>query len=308
MTVDQASIDQVRAAFNDEQNAQLSDEDVKRFIIARKMDIPKSISMISSHLEWLDTVLTGSDTLTPRNILNEPDPDEHVYREYFFHSNLGFSKKGNPVYWEKSGVCSQNFVKVIKHIPTTGLVIRHVRQQEYVFRDKCQKATEFYGRPITKQLLVMDLKNLSYSLDTQAMATFRSCLKIDEANYPERLDHCVMINVPWFFTAIWSIIRPWIDPVTTEKFILIGSDFLPTLRNLIDDSQIPVEYGGKRENFGWTYPENREREDTIEQIMAAACSDVVVSAKKSKSLSVKTAAESVDEEEVLEGIPYVEGL
>jgi hypothetical protein len=264
-------ISQTRTLLTSDQNSELTDEDVMRFIIARKQSIKKAVPMIEHYCEWYDKVLHGSDTLTPKNILDSVDPDEHIYQKYFPHANLGFSKTGCPIYWEKTGICSGNFPAVTKHISPDGLVIRHVRQQEYVFRERCKHATNFYGQPITRQLIVFDLKGLVYSLDTHAMGTFRNCLKIDESFYPERLDHIIMINVPWFFTAIWAMIKPWIDPVTAEKFVLIGSDYLSTLRKYIDDSQIPVELGGNRQDFSWTFPQNRTLDDHNPEILGAAC-------------------------------------
>ena len=57
-----------------------------------------------------------------------------------------------------------------------------------------------------------------------------------------------------FFTAIWAIVRPWIDPVTREKFQILGSDYIDTLHKYIDDSQIPVELGGSHAGFKWSWP------------------------------------------------------
>lgn len=270
MILDHELVTQARALLTEEQNANFTDHDVMRFIIARKGNIKKSHAMMEHYHEWYDKVLHGSEKLTPRNILSQPDPDEHIYQKYFHHSNLGFSKKGCPIYWEKTGMCSANFPTVTKSIPCDGLIIRHVRQQEIVFTQRCKRASEFYGKPVTKQTIVFDLKGLVYSLDTNALSTFRACLKIDEAYYPERLDHFFMINVPWYFTALWAIVKPWIDPVTAEKFVLLGSDYLDTLKKYIDESQIPTELGGKRENFGWTFPENSIDSD---EILAAACPD-----------------------------------
>jgi hypothetical protein len=63
-----------------------------------------------------------------------------------------------------------------------------------------------------------------------------------------------MVNAPWFFTTIWSVIKHWIDPVTAEKFHILGSNYLDTLRDYIDDDQIPPELGGSCPNFTWKWP------------------------------------------------------
>lgn len=47
---------------------------------------------------------------------------------------------------------------------------------------------------------------------------------------------------------------------------LIGSDYLPTLRNFIDDAQIPVDLGGSYQNFVWNWPYPEETLCTPEHI------------------------------------------
>jgi hypothetical protein len=69
-----------------------------------------------------------------------------------------------------------------------------------------------------------------------------------------------------YFTAIWAVVKPWIDPVTRDKMELIGTDFLPTLREHIDDSQIPADLGGSYQNFVWSWPYPEESLCTPEHI------------------------------------------
>ena len=60
-----------------------------------------------------------------------------------------------------------------------------------------------------------------------------------------------MINTPRFFTGIWAIIKSFLNEVTVNKFIIVGDNYIDKLREHIDDSQIPIELGGSRENFPW---------------------------------------------------------
>lgn len=63
---------------------------------------------------------------------------------------------------------------------------------------------------------------------------------------------------------MWSMIKPWIDPVTVDKFQIIGTNYLPKLREHINDEHIPAEYGGSCENFPWKWPLNNQ--DYLESI------------------------------------------
>ena len=55
-----------------------------------------------------------------------------------------------------------------------------------------------YGRLIEKQVIVMNLKNMAYSLDTRALSTFQKIVALDEKCYPETLEHFLVINAPWY--------------------------------------------------------------------------------------------------------------
>jgi hypothetical protein len=134
--------------------------------------------------------------------------------------------------------------------------VRHVRQQEIMVK-RLNRCSEISKKLIEKQVIVFDLKDLSYALDTTALNTFKRTLSVDEACYPERLKYLLMINTPFFFTAIWAMIKPWINQDTASKIRMwTASEYEVKLKELIDEQHIPVEYGGSWKEFGWKYPEN----------------------------------------------------
>jgi hypothetical protein len=150
---------------------------------------------------------------------------------------------------------SSIFYEVKKRLTEDEIFVRHIRQQEVMVR-RLHNASQRYGRPIEKQVIVMDMKNVAMTIDFMAMRVFKRTVVIDEACYPERLETLFMINCPFTFTALWTVIKPWIDPVTVSKFKILGSNYQAELKAQIDEDQIPVEYGGTRKKFGWTYPDN----------------------------------------------------
>lgn len=119
----------------------------------------------------------------------------------------------------------------------------------------CHAAAK-HDKPIYQQVLIFDLSELSYAINLTAMQAFRQTLFIDQNYYPERLHIFFLINAPWFFSTIWSLIKPFIDPITAEKIHILGcqDEYLPILRQYIDDSNIPPEFGGTMENFVWHWP------------------------------------------------------
>lgn len=154
-------------------------------------------------------------------------------------------------------VVTAKLSEVKKRLIEDDLFIRHLRQQELMVR-RMEKISRRIGKSIEKQIIVLDLKDLSFSLDMTLMKVFRRNLSVDEAFYPERLKVCFLINAPFTFTATWAMIKPWLDPVTAEKTQILGADYKSKLLEYIDEDQIPVEYGGTRQNFAWAWPLNYE--------------------------------------------------
>ena len=140
------------------------------------------------------------------------------------------------------------------HVSHDELFIRHVRTNERMQRRLSQQSDK-HGRPITKIVAVLDLKDLPYFPSSDALKIMRRNITCDEAYYAEGLKTLVIINAPVYFTAIWAIIKPWLDPITLKKIRICGSSFLDVLQSVIPIENIPVEYGGTKNDFSWTYPE-----------------------------------------------------
>jgi hypothetical protein len=52
-------------------------------------------------------------------------------------------------------------------------------------------------------------------------------------------------NAPSYFNTIWKYLKGWVDPYTAEKIvILLNPEVLPTLREHIEDENIPTIFGG----------------------------------------------------------------
>jgi len=262
----------------DELNGLLTDFDCERFLFARGFDIVKAREMAVNWHVWINTPLPTPSGATPKDILNEPlDPNEHVYQQYMPHSNVGEDKKGNPIYWEETGLISGRFKAFKTILSEDDLFVRHIRQQELMVK-RMESQSARLGRNIDRQVIVFNMKNLTYSMDPAAMNTFIRTVKIDQTMYPQRLETLFIINSPWFFRAIWAVISPWIDPITAAKIKILGSDYLKTLTEYIDIDQVPAEWGGKRAEFPWQFPHNFSDADALlgEQAIASlpVCSSV----------------------------------
>jgi len=264
-TENETLISQLREALGGQEAAsQLSDRDCMRFIRARKFDIEKASAMAAAWITWWNTPFGGEDDgdlqhTTPSNILTmqEVDPTEEIYTEFCPHIMFGFSKEGHPIFWEKTGLISNSLKQLKAKTTVTKLVVRHVRLQEtmlarldYINKKLGKSNTD---SELEKFVVVFDLKNLAFSPDMFGINYVRDMFTCDGKYYPERLHKMVMINAPWYFSAIWALVSYVVDPVTANKISIIGSNYEEVLKELIDEDNIPVDCGGEA-HVEWKYP------------------------------------------------------
>lgn len=170
-------------------------------------------------------------------------------------------------YREKTGIAESKMGEIKELFDMDYLLARHVRQQTIMLMrlDYCSLK---YGKDISKLIVVFDLYGLSSFPDLFAIDYVRRVLALDQAYYPERLETIYLVNAPWYFAAIYSLISPFLDPVTAKKVQILGSDFLPILRQQIDDSVIPKDLGGSCQTMSWNWPYSEESGVSPQQLRA----------------------------------------
>ena len=65
-----------------------------------------------------------------------------------------------------------------------------------------------------------------------------------QAHYPERADKVFIVNAPMFFSALWKIISPIMDPRTKAKLSISSSKVCDELIAYIGAESVPKQYGG----------------------------------------------------------------
>lgn len=79
----------------------------------------------------------------------------------------------------------------------------------------------------------------------------RNLIATDLAYFPERLHRMIIINAPWYFPALYNLFKPFVDPRTREKILIVGTDYAAGLAEYMDLSQVPTDYGGTDTDITW---------------------------------------------------------
>lgn len=108
---------------------------------------------------------------------------------------------------------------------------------------------------------VIDMENVALSdLAGDKLEFLRKSVAAANAHYPERSFMILIINVPYWFSIVWGIVKPYIHERTLKRMRVLnksqafeGSNifgsqqlkFVLGLQEVIDVENIPTFYGGK---------------------------------------------------------------
>lgn len=250
---------QLQAAFEQYQTVQRwrLENDVDRF----RRDAPGPVGALAAKAASVHPDLScGGVECFPGLRLLAHVPDEGS--RFFFGQTVafGFDKQGHPIHLQKVGIASTRFAAMYRFAgshPVQWIIDGYIRIQE-LQAARMEEESARSGRVITKQVVIMDVKGLNFWPDHRAISCFKQFLVISSLYYPETLAIHFFINSPPIFLAFWRFMKRFVDPVTAEKMHILGTDFRCTLLRYIDESQLPLEYGGTNDFDGLRRPRGQE--------------------------------------------------
>lgn len=100
------------------------------------------------------------------------------------------------------------------------------------------------GHLIETCCTIMDLKGVGISKVSSVYAYVKQASAISQNYYPERLGKLYLINAPWGFSSVFSMIKSFLDPVTVEKINVLGSGYQSELHKQVPVENLPKLFGG----------------------------------------------------------------
>jgi len=77
------------------------------------------------------------------------------------------------------------------------------------------------------------------------MGFLKIASNIAQNYYPEMLGNMMLINTTFFFKAIWTLVKGFIDEKTRNKIIVEKSSYLKKLLEFVDKENLPSIIGGE---------------------------------------------------------------
>jgi len=101
------------------------------------------------------------------------------------------------------------------------------------------------GKRVERGLTIMDMTGGGIgTANKQVYGLIKLAAKVGSDYYPEIMGNLYIVNAPFLFAGIWSMIKSFIDEKTRAKIKIIGGSFVPTMLENVDRDKLPVFLGG----------------------------------------------------------------
>jgi len=90
----------------------------------------------------------------------------------------------------------------------------------------------------------MDMKGVGVTRVPSVYGYVKQASAISQDHYPERLGKLYIINAPWGFSSVFSVVKGFLDPVTVSKIHVLGSGFQKELLAQVPKENLPKAFGG----------------------------------------------------------------
>ncbi|XP_023934938.2 SEC14-like protein 2 [Bicyclus anynana] len=215
-----------------------NDHFLLRWLRARQWNPEAAEKMLRDSMKWrekwgVDTTLA---TWTPPSVLEQ----------HFPSGSTGFDKEGSPlIIVPFVGLDVWGLLHSVTRTDIIRLVLVHLEN----YLTLARKQAQTHGPTALKVTVLFDLEGFSmrqYAWKPAAEMVF-TMLQIYEANYPEILKICYIVNAPKVFSLAFNVIKKFMHEYTISKIRIYGSDskkWQAQVLTMVDKDQLPQHYGG----------------------------------------------------------------
>lgn len=163
-------------------------------------------------------------------------------------SSVLTSQDGRPIYIETLG--GIDLTAMYKITSSERMLNNLAVEYERVADPRLPACSRKAGHLLETCCTIMDLKGVAITRVPQVYSYVRQASVISQNYYPERLGKMYLINAPWGFSTVWSVVKGWLDPVTVQKIHVLGSGYKSEVLAQIPAENLPKAYGGTCECAG----------------------------------------------------------
>lgn len=209
---EEQSVQEIMKTLSEKEKAQLADPAMPlRHLRANDGNLTKAIQSLQTTLQWRQTF--GVDRI--RSGMNGGDQEmETVLRRENETGKIyvrGYDAEGRALmYMRPARENTHQEEHNMQHL------VWNMEKAIACTRTKSQQLGA--EPPLEKFNLVIDYEGFKLR-NAPPMSTAKYTLEILQKHYPERLYRAYVLNPPLVFRTFWTLIRPFVDPVTKQKIV-----------------------------------------------------------------------------------------
>ncbi|KAJ4890147.1 Patellin-6 [Raphanus sativus] len=203
-----------------------------KFLRARDFKVGDSLRMLEKCLEWREEF--KAEKLTEEDLGGFKDLEGKV--AYM----RGYDKEGHPVCYNAYGVFKER--EMYERVFGDEEKLKSFLRWRVQVLERGVKMLHFKPGGVNSMIQVTDLKDMP---KRELRVASNQILSLFQDNYPEMVATKIFINVPWYFSVIYSMFSPFLTHRTKSKFVMSKEgNAAETLYKFIRPEDIPVQYGG----------------------------------------------------------------
>ncbi|OIT27253.1 PREDICTED: patellin-6 [Nicotiana attenuata] len=202
-----------------------------KFLRARDFKVSDSLHMLEKCLSWRKEF--NADTILEQDLGFKELEGVVAYMN-------GYDREGHPVCYNAYGVFKDK--EMYERIFGDEEKLKNFLRWRVQVLERGIDQLHFKPGGINSIIQVTDLKDMP---KRELRVASNHILSLFQDNYPEMVARKIFINVPWYFSVLYSMFSPFLTQRTKSKFVISKEgNVAETLYKFIRPEDIPVQYGG----------------------------------------------------------------
>ncbi|XP_020581793.1 patellin-6 [Phalaenopsis equestris] len=202
-----------------------------KFLRARDFGVAQAHAMLQRCAEWRSEF--GADEVVDEELGFKELEGVVAYMH-------GWDRAGHPVCYNAYGVFKDR--EMYDRIFGDEEKLKRFLRWRVQVMERGVRLLQLKPGGINSIIQVTDLKDMP---KRELRVASNQILSLFQDNYPEMVARKVFINVPWYFSILYSMVSPFLTERTKSKFVIAkGGNVAETLYKFIRPEFVPVQYGG----------------------------------------------------------------
>uniref|UniRef100_A0A7N0T6L8 Patellin-6 n=1 Tax=Kalanchoe fedtschenkoi TaxID=63787 RepID=A0A7N0T6L8_KALFE len=208
-----------------------SDVVLLKFLRARDFKVADALQMLQSCLTWRKEF--GAESLLTENL-------GFKEIEGVVAKMSGVDREGHPVCYNAYGVFKDK--EMYEKVFGDDEKLKQFLRWRVQVLERGIQMLDLRPGGVNSIIQVTDLKDMP---KRELRVVSNQILSLFQDNYPEMVARKIFVNVPWYFSVLYSVFSPFLTQRTKSKFVIAKEGHTADiLYKYIKPEDIPVQYGG----------------------------------------------------------------